>query len=203
MSDVNPAPADLEALRDQKCEPVVRGMLNDLAKDLIPPDANEKIDYNPVILALQQRALDADLNITTEVSYVFQLITGVLQGLSATVQTCTFVPPDDVKYGRIAKQILLILAGATSVDVLDSKAENIEKNFAAVKPQIDQLFMQEKLSMLEIKYIMDNVFDAYNDVESAFMQLLKQHGDQASAKLFGVESLVDLSLKKLDEVLKS
>lgn len=193
---------DLEKLRDEKCVPVAQGMLGDIAEKLMPENANDKIDYNPVILALQQRTLDADLNVAMEVPYVFQLLTGALQALNTTVQTCTFVEADDIRYGAIGKKILGILA-ASGVKLVDVKPEDIATLYAPVKEQLQALFNEEKLTWLEIKYIMDNIFDAYGDVENAFMQILKQNGDKATAKLLGVPFVSDLGLKKLDEVLKA
>lgn len=192
---------DLEKQRDDKCIPVARAILADMALDLIPEDANVKIDYNPIVGKILQREMDADLNITTEVSYIFQLLLGAFAGLNLTAQSCTTTPADDVRYGSIAKKILGIVSEA-NVGLTPATPEETIADFAPVKEKLNVLFAEEKLSMLEVKYIMDNIFDALKTVEQIVAAQVQDATDRAEAKLFGVEFKSDLSLKQVDDVLK-
>lgn len=192
----------LDQLRDEKCIPVAHGILNDIAVDLIPADANEKVDYNPILLKILQRNLEADLNITSDIPYVFQLVLGVLSGLNKTVQGVNTVPIDDVRYGAIGKKVLGILATANITIAEKVDPEQVDKEFAPVAEQLSALFAEEKLSMLEVKYIMDNIFESFNTVQNIHMTSIAQSTERAEAKLFGVEFMTDMTLGKLDKVLK-
>lgn len=196
-----PEEKNLEQLRDEKCVPVARGIINDMAISLVPDDANKKVDYNPIVKSMLERTLEADLNIATENTYIFQLILTAFAGLNKTVQECETVPIDDVRYGTIAKKILSILATA-NISLLTKTPEQEAIEFAPVKEQLNALFAQEKLSMLEVKYVMDNIFDSLSAVQNSFMLGVTSSAERAEAKLFGIEAMSDLTMKKLDDVLK-
>lgn len=195
------ATPDLDAARDIKVIPVARAVLNDMALELVPENAAEKIDYNSLLLKMLQRALDADLNLTSDNPYLFQLVLKLMSGLNATVQTCATVPIDDVRYGNIGRKILAILATANLTLPTTTPEQDLEE-FAPVKEQISALFLEEKLTMIEVKYIMDNLFDSFGAVQNLFMMKMSEVSDQAAAKLFGLNDMTDLSMKKVDEVLK-
>ena len=113
MADETVIEPDANELRDIKCIPIVRGILVDMAADLIPEDANVEVNYLPVIMNMLKRTLDADTNLTTENPYIFQMIKGVFMALSVTAQGLKpSTPIDDVRYGRIAKQIVGMVAAA-------------------------------------------------------------------------------------------
>lgn len=190
-----------EKARDAKCIPVARWILNDMAMLMIPENANDKIDFTPIVLKMLGRTLEADMNIATEVSYVPQLILSVLSGLNKAVQECDFTPVDDVRYGKIAKQILSIVAVA-DIRMNAVTPEESAADFAPVKEQLKALFTAEKLSLLEIKYVMDTfIFNSFTTVNNIFSKSLQDSTERAEAKLFGVESMSDLTMKKLDGVL--
>lgn len=193
---------DLERVRDDRCIPVARAILSDMASDLIPLDANEKIDYNPVVLKMLQRAYDADLNIQIENSYVLQLILGLLSGLNMVVQKCNILPIDEVRYGNIARQILHIISEA-NLPMGNSTPEKTLEDFAGVKEKINSIFAEEKLTLLELKYVMDNIFDSFKTVTSLFNVNIERSSEKAEAKLFKVEAMSDVTMKKLDDVLKA
>lgn len=200
------ASPDLEQLRDDKCIPVARGLMVDMATDLVPDNANENVDFTPLLMKTMQRALDADLNIVMDNPYVFQLVLGAMSGLNATVQSCETTPVDDVRYGMIAKKILSILATANvPLVVLDPKVKpdpaKIETDFAGVKEQVQALISENNLSRIEVQYIMENIFTGFQSVQNAFMNVVADHAQKASAKLFGLDDYNDLSMKKLDDVL--
>ncbi len=193
---------NLEQARDEKVIPVAKEILNDLAEKMMPEDANASVDYNPVIMSILQRSLDADLNVTTENPYIFQLILKVFSGLNAAVQLAEVRPIDDVRFGAIAKKILQITASAnlTFGDITD-EAQAAE--FTPVREQLNKLVREEDLSMMEIKYIMDSIFAAFGQVNTIFLASVEQSTKKMEAKILGIEDMTDLSMKKLDETLKA
>jgi len=195
-----------EELRDEKCIPVARGIFVDMATDLT--EASAKGDFTPMMLKVMARALDADLNVTMENSYVFQLLLGVCSGLNATVQACETTPIDDVRYDGIIKKILSIIATSNVPMVAaDPKAKpdpvKLETDFAGVKEQLNALFKENNLSRIEVNYIMEKLFSSFQAVQNAFMNVVAQYGEKATAKLLGLEFSSDLTMKKLNEVLTS
>lgn len=193
---------DLEKARDEKCEPLARGILQDMATDLIPENPHEKIDYRPITVKVLKRTLEADTNLTTENTYLFQLLLGVLSGLNATVQTCTTLPIDDVRYAGIGRKILEILANS-NVKIVGLGEAQVPVEFSLIKDQINELFANEKLTMLEVKYIMDNMFESFTALNNGFSTSVEQSMARAEAKLFGIEAMSDVSMGLLDKVLKA
>lgn len=195
------AEPNLDKMRDERVVPLVHDTLHDLAELLIPEDASKEVNFNPLILKILERTFGADLNITTEVSYLFQMILSVLTVLNTTVQKTTTVPIDDVRYGAIAKKVLAIVAGEQFRLGQDVKPEELQADFAPVQEKINALFAEEKLTMLEVKYIMDNIFSSFTAVHNGFQSSLEQSAARAEAKLFGVDNMNDLTMKKLNEIL--
>lgn len=191
---------DLEKVRDDRCIPIARAVMNDMVDQLLPEDANVKIDYDSLIKSILQKNLDADLNITIETPYVFQLILSALAGLNKTVQTCDMLLIDDARYAAIGRKILAAVAVA-DVRLVNATSEEVDEDFAPVKAKIDAIFTKEKLSMLEVKYIMDNIFSGFETVSNGFARALEKSSERAEAKLFGIESMSDLTMKRLQEVL--
>lgn len=197
--DVMPAP-DLGKLRDEKCIPVARDVMLAMAELMIPENASEKIDYNPLALKILQLELDADLNVTTEQPFVDQLILGALSGLNKTVQASAYIPIDDIRYGNIARKILVIL-NEGNVTLGNVTPEQTEADFAPVKEKINALFAEEKLMLIEVKYVMDNIFQSFAKVGNIVTESISQSMKSAEEKLWGVEDLTDVCLKQVDEVL--
>ncbi len=193
---------DLEKARDEKCFPVARAIMGDMAELLIPEDANKKIDFNPIILKMIGRMLEADTNVVMENSYVIQLILGVLSGLNATIQSCVTVPIDDIRYGAISKKILVMLSEA-NIKLGSLTPEEIKNEFAPLKDKINALFAEEKLSMHDVKYVMDNIFTTFNTVTAVFNKSVEASTKKAEEKALGLDSINDLTMKKLDSFLKS
>lgn len=193
---------DLEKQRDEKCIPIAKEVLKDLEQLMIPEDANNKIDLNPLILKLLTRTFDADFNIEMENSYLFQLVLGVLSGLNGAVQTCDTALIDDVRYGKIQKEILSYIADG-NIRMGNVTPEDNTADFVPVKGKLNALFKRENMSMLEVKYVMDNIFDLFKKVTDIFNRSVEQSSARAEAKAFGIDSMHDLTMKKLDSVLKS
>lgn len=193
---------DADQLRDEKCSPLARELFKDIANLMIPEDANQKVDYTTVLTALLTKALEANLNLTTENPYVFQLMLGVLAGLNVTVQGCDTTPIDDVRYGAIGRKILQITADA-NITLGSVTPEQTTADFAPVKDQINALIKEENLSMLEVKYIMDNIFESFTSVNNGFSDSIARSMKIAEEKLWKVEDMSDINMKMLDETLKA
>lgn len=191
---------DLDKVRDEKVVPVAHAVLNDMALLMVPEDASEKVDYNPIVLKILERTLDADFNIATENTYLFQLLLGALSGLNQAVQGCRYVRIDDVRYGKIGKKILSILATA-DIPLVGATPEEIVKAFEPVQEQLNVLIVEEKLTLIEVKYIMDNIFSGFDMVNSGFNASVADSSARAEAKLFGIETMPDLTMKQLNQVL--
>ncbi len=206
MSDIETKqPAELpeaEKARDEKCIPVARWILNDMALMLLPENGEADFDMSPLLLKMLSRMTEADMNIAMEVSYVPQLILGVLSGLNAAVQECDVVKMDDARYGKIGKKILSIVATA-DIRMNAVTPEQTKEDFKPVKQQLNELFAAEKISLVELKYIMDSIFKSFTAANNAVQSSLESSSARAEAKLFGIESMSDLTLKQLDTVLKS
>lgn len=192
---------DLDALRDEKCIPVAKEILGFLATDLIPLNPNEPVNYKPLALKIIGEFFKADLVISTEVSYVPQVILGVLSGLNTTVQQCDLEPSDIARYDAIAKKILAIVFTASIRMGRDANADTHKEDFVPVKEQLNALFKEEKVTMFELKYIMDTIFSSFTALNNIVSSSIEASSARAEAKLFGVESMDELTIKKLDEVL--
>ena len=190
-----------DELRDDKCFPVARAMFALIAANMIPEDASKSVDFNPVVKSLLQLGVDTDLNLTTENPYVYQLMLGQLAGLNVSVQGAVMTPIDDVRYGRIAKQILQFVADA-NVTLGPVTQDQTVADFAPVMEKINALFAEEKLTMIEVKYIMDNIFDSFSHVQNGYTGIVEASMKQAEEKLWKVTDMSDISLQQVDKVLK-
>jgi hypothetical protein len=201
MPEKDSLPADLEAARDAKVFPIARATLTDMAELLIPEDASVKVDYNPIVLKILQRSVDANLNITMEVQYLFQVLLGVFSGLNQTMQGVTTTPIDDVRYGRISKELLTLVAEA-NVTLGGVTPEQTIADFAPIQVKINEIIAREKLTMIEVKYMMDNMFESFSTVNNAVSSQIEKSTASAESKLFGIEDMSDLTVGRVDEVLK-
>lgn len=194
-------PIDLDKARDEKMIPVAQGVLSDMADLMIPEDANVKVDYNPVLLKILGRTLEADTNVETENPYIFQLLLGVFASINKVAQDTIVSAVDDVRYGRIQKQILQIVAKA-HVRMGSVTEEEKDADFSPIKQELNGLFAEEKLSIIELKYVMDNILQSFKDVQSIFATNVEQSTSKAIAKSMDLEFVSDLTMKKLDSILK-
>lgn len=198
-----PVEPNLEQLRDEKCIPVARGILVDMATDIIPEDANKEVNYLPFIMKTLKRTLDADTNLTIDNPYIFQMIKGVLIALNVTVQRLTpSTSIDDVRFGRIARQILTIVAQA-DINLTPKTPDEVEASFVPIKSKLQELFDAEKMSWMEIKYVMDNIFEAHESTTDLFNRKIESFLEKAEAKAMGVEFMSDITMQKLDMFLKA
>lgn len=199
---VDPGAPDLDKARDEKCIPVARAIFADMVSDLLPDDVDGRTDYSQIVLKILQKNFTADMNITIESPYIFQLILGVLSGLNASIQGAMTAPIDDARYKEIGRKILAIVSDA-NVRMGSVTPEETAADFADAKIKLNDLFIAEKLNGLELKYVIDMIFNSFKAVNDLYSQNIERSVERGSAKLFGVESMTDLGLKRLDEVLKS
>lgn len=191
---------DLEKAREERCYPVVRGVLTDMATDLLPQGGAEQ-NYTPLLMKILGRSLDANLNLQMENPFVFQTLLGVIVGLNTTVMECTTVPINDARYASIGKRILVIVATA-NIKLGTLTPEETTATFAPVKEQLNALFAEEKLSWMEIKYVMDSILAAVKEAEQRFTISIDQSLQKAEAKAMGVQNMSDLTMQHLDKFLK-
>lgn len=191
---------DLDKEREERCYPVVRGILTDMATDLLPQNGAEQ-NYTPLLMKVLGRSLEADLNLQMENPFLFQTLLGVIVGLNSTVMECTTVPIDDVRYAAIGKRILGIVATA-DIKLGTLTPEETTATFAPVKEQLNALFAEEKLSWMEVKYVMDSILAAVKEAEQRFSISIDQSLQKAEAKAMGVHDMSDLTMKHLDKFLK-
>lgn len=187
---------NLDAIRDEKCFPIAQAILEGMSKNLFEEDGVKKVSLGALELTLEH-----DLNVSQEVTYIPQLILGILSGANATVQGCDMVALDAEKYDRVGKRILEILADAKLKMAI--KQDKVEENFSGVKEKLSALFLEEKLNSLEVKHIMDNIFDKFALFHNMIGSSIELSTEKATAKMLGVENTSDVTMKKLDEILKS
>jgi hypothetical protein len=185
---------DLEKVRDDKCVPVVRAILAEMPATLLA----DNID--PLVLSILQKALDTDMNITTEAQYLFQLLLGGFSGLNTTLHSLSLEPVNDVRYTDISQKILQILSDA-NVRLTGVKADDIVKDFAKAKVQLQELFTTEKLTLIDLNYIVEKIFTAVTVVNNKVQENLASSTARAEAKIFGVESMSDVTVKHVNDVL--
>lgn len=192
---------DLEKEREDRCYPVVRGVLTDMATDLLPQAGAEQ-NYTPLLTKILGRSLEANLNLQMENPFVFQTLLGIVVGLNTTVIECTTAPIDDARYGAIGKKILSIVSTA-DIRLGTLTPEETTATFVPVKEQLNELFAAEKLSWMEVKYIMDSILAAIKEVEQRFTVSIDQSLQKAEAKAMGVQDMNDLTMQHLDKFLKA
>ena len=187
---------NLEKLRDEKCFPLVKNIFKEFPTGLIVPDEQQK--------ELQLKCLSAmlaeDLNIGQEVSYVFQSLLNIFSGLNATIQSLELVN-DDEKYDGITRKVLEIVAGEIESIHPDSKPDEMLKDFSGVKNKLLKLFGDEKLSKMEVKYVMDNVFEKFSTLQNVVTSSIASSTEKMECSILKIESMSDLSLKKLNDTL--
>lgn len=199
---------DFEKLRDERCVPVARLVLNDIAAELIPEedaveDGKPVIDGRVLGSKMLQHMLDADLNTTTETPYVPQLILTALAGLNATVQAATVFPINEARLNGIARKILANLASEAQSMDLTKKAEVAPEQFDGVKAFLNDLFAAEELTYIEIKYVMDKIFNSFNALQTLTAGSLEDSMRRAEQKLFNVADMSEITMSKLDSILTS
>lgn len=188
---------NLEQLRDEKVFPLVKVIFKQMAEELVATD-----DVKPLTLKALSVMLSADLNVETEVSFLPQVILRTLSETNATLQLCETEPEDEERYVRVAHKILSIVSDA-DLSLEDKTPDEITKEYEPVKERLNVLFNEEKITRLELNYIKDMIFDAFTNFNNMIGTSIASATERAESKALGIESMTDLSLKRLDEFLKS
>ena len=144
--------------------------------------------------------LEKDLNIETEVSYVSQIILKSLAMMNEVFQTSNVLPVDEGRLNNIANKIIGIIANG---DVKTDTKVELPENWSTVKEEINQLLNDENVTKLELDYIKDLIFNSFTNFNNTLSNSIMMATEKAESKALGVEQMSDLSLKKLDEFLKS
>ena len=189
---------DLEKKRDEVCLPLANTILKVTGGELV----NSKDGQKDIVVKTLSLMLDADLNITTEVSYIPQLLLKNLSGLNAMLQSCDFVPTDEERYGKIANKILALLS-EENIDVSVTTPEEIVKQYEPLKAKLNELLKEEKLTKLELDYVKDMILESFTSFNNILTTSIEEATKKAQRKVFDIEFDSDLTLKKLDAFLLS
>lgn len=205
--DVAAAPAaaaeDLDAIRDARVVPVAKGVLQDIAAEMSTADLSKDTDFTQLLIKILHRSLDADLNLTTENPYIFQLILGTFTAFSTVLQKAKITPTDDVRYAKIGREMLVLLAGVDVPMGTKVTPADQEKAIEAIQPQLEAIFEREKLTWLELKYILEGMLQSFKLNEQMFSGNVQRSVEKMEAKILGIDQMTDLSMKKLDDTLKA
>lgn len=186
----------LERLRDERCFPIVRALVKEFPEGLVvDPEDQKKLQLQSLSLMLA-----ADLNVAQEVSYVSQLTLGVLSGLNAAIQTAG-LENDEVKYEFLAGDVLKILADHIDTMKLDAGPEESIKEFAKIQEKLIALFKENELSLMEAKYIIQKILESFTTLNNAVSSSIENSTKRMEEKILGIESMGDLTLQKLNDVL--
>lgn len=194
---------DLEAVRDARVVPVAQGVLEDIASEAAIANIENQSDISGVMSKILIRTLEADLNLTTENTYVFQLVLGAYGALSSVIQNSKMREIDEARFARIGSQVLGILAKANVPMGTKVKSEDQVAALEALKPELEAVWAAEDLSWLEIKYVLEGVFRGLKTVENNFSVNVEMSLKRMEAKILGVADMSDVTMKKLDETLRA
>ena len=189
---------NLEVLRDEKVFPIVQTLLKEMSGELmLNTDGHKALTLKTLSLML-----DADLNIASEVAYVPQLILKVFANINETLQSCTLIETDDVRYNSILSKMLTIVSDA-NVRLGNLTPDEVKFDFNPIKEKFNELFFAEKLTKIEMDYMIKNLFEAFNSYNNLLSGSVTMATEKMECKILGIDSMSDLSLKKLDEILKA
>ncbi len=198
-----PPEVDLETLRDARVVPVAQAVLVDMAGEIASTDVNADTDFTSVLVKVIQHALAADLNLTTENPYLFQLILGAYGAFSTVVQKCKVADAQDLRYGNIGREMMGLLAGANVPMGTKITSDEQIKALEVIQPQLEAVFARENLTWLEVKYILEGLFRSLKATEQLYTNNIGRSVDRMECKILGIEDKTDLSMKKLDATLQA
>lgn len=194
---------DLEVLRDELVVPIAREVFADIAKSMPSETEEANADYTELLTGILTRSLNADLNLTTDNPYLFQLVLGVYGAFSTTVQKCSMPKVDEERFSRIAGQMMRMVAGASVPMGKDVTPADQETALEAIQPELEALFARENLTSVEITYILQNIFRSLKTTQELFSGNIDRAVNRMEAKILGLNDLTELTMSKLDETLKA
>lgn len=193
---------DLELLRDNRVVPVAQGVLDDISKSMPSTDITPDTDFTTLLIQILQRTLDADLNLTTDNPYLFQLVLGVFAAFNTVTQKSKLTANDDSRFARIAGELMAIMVKANVPMGKDVKPAEQEKALEAYQGEFDAIFEREKLTSLELSYILEGMLRSFKTTEQLFSGNVQRSVQVMEAKILQIPDMTDLSMKTLDETLK-
>lgn len=200
IGDPIPVPRDLDQERDDRVIPVAQGVLEDIAaKDIAAAD--DRSEFTNVIVNILKRALAADLNITTDNSYVFQLVLGAYGAFNQFIISCKMADDQNVRYSKIAHELMALFAQAKVPMGMKVKTEEQIAALEPIRSQVEEIFAREMLTKLEVTYILEGLLNAFKVTHQVFDNNLQDAVDRLQAKILQLDSLSDLTMKKLDDTL--
>lgn len=185
---------DLDKLRDEKCVPITISVVQEMGHTLNTSDD----DHNDLTLKTLSLMLSKDLNVDSEVAYVFQLILKGLAELNKALQEVYSINVDDVRYGEIANSLIGVI-GDNITDYINITEDTSLK----VKEKVQHIVSEHNLTKLDLRYIKDMIFDNFTAFNNKTQNSIINATEKAETKALGIETMSDLTLKKLDEFLKS
>ena len=188
---------NLEMVRDEKVFPIVQRLLKEISTDLI----GSKDEQKGLTLKVLSLMLASDLNVSSEVSYVPQLILKVFANINETLQSCTLIETDDARYNSILSKMLTIVSDA-GIKFGNLTPDEVKVDFAPIKEKFNELFLAEKLTKIEMDYMIKNMFESFNVFNNLLSRSIESATEKMECKILGISTMSDLSLKRLDEVLK-
>lgn len=200
---VLPAAPDLEAERDTRVLPVAQGVLEDMAGQATAVDVNDRSEFTGVIVKILKRSLAADLNVTMDTSYVFQLVLSAFGAFNKVVQSAKMADPQTERYAKIAHEMMTLLAGANVPMGMSVKSEDQVAALQSIKPQLEEIFAREALTSLEVTYILEGLMNALKVTEQVYSQNLNSSLQRMEAKLLQIDDMTDLTMTKLDWALST
>lgn len=202
ISPVEETP-NLEQERDARVLPVVQGVIEDLSGIDTAVKVNDRSEFTNVLISIIKRALAADLNLTTDNPYVFQLVLGAFGAFNQFVMSCKTVDSEDLRFSKIAHEIMVLFSGAKIPFGMTVKTEDQVTALESIRPQMEEIFAREMLTKLEITYILEGLLNAVKVTEQVFSQNVEDSVKRAEAKILQIPDMMDLTMTKLDWALQT
>lgn len=193
----------LEQQRDLRVVPVAQSTIEVIAGQNTAVDVNDRSEFTNVILSILQKSLDADLNIVTDVPYIFQLILSVYSAFNTVALAAKKPDVDMARFSKIAHEMMGLLASAKAPMGDGVKPEDQVTALEGIKPQLEELFSRENITQLELSYILESLMHTLKVTNDSFQQQIQRSVDRAEAKVWRLDDFSDLTLKKLDKVLQT
>lgn len=194
---------DLDAERDIRVIPVAQGVLKDLAGQSAALDINDRSEFTNVIAKIVNRFIDADLNVTMDNPYVWQLIISIFAAFMQVVMESKMAEPQDERYSKIAHEMMALIAGVTVPIGMGVKTEDQVAALQSIKPQLEEIFAREMLTRLEVMHIMEGLMNAMKVTNQTVERHVQDGVERMEAKILKLNDLSELTMGKLDTTLKT
>lgn len=192
-----------EKERDERTAPVAQGLIEDLAGIDKTPDVNDRSEFTNVIVSTLKRSLQADLNVATDNSYVFQLALGAFGAFNQFVMSCKMSEMQDVRFSKIAHEMMQLFAQAKVPMAMGVKTEDQVAALESVRPQMEEIFTREMLTKLEITYVLEGLLNAFRVTQQVYQQNVEDSVKRMEAKVLQIPDITDLTMSKLDWALQT